>query len=74
MHVKSMRNGSINNFACEPIISDVPQNEPWIALVKRGACDFDVKLHNAFLKNAAAMVVYDREESVTLQDMRLTAC
>lgn len=33
-----------------------------------------MKLENAYARKAVAMVVYDREDSDTLEDMKLSAC
>ncbi|EEB17225.1 protein goliath precursor, putative [Pediculus humanus corporis] len=49
----------------------LPQ-EPWIALVKRGQCNFEVKVDNAFKHNASAVLVYNDRESATLDKMKLT--
>lgn len=46
--------------------------EPWIALVKRGQCNFEVKVENAFRHNASAVLVYNDRESPTLDKMKLT--
>lgn len=49
----------------------LPQ-EPWIALVKRGQCNFEVKVDNALRHNASAILVYNDRESPTLDKMKLT--
>ncbi|KAK6637142.1 hypothetical protein RUM44_007556 [Polyplax serrata] len=46
--------------------------EPWIALVKRGQCNFEVKAENALRHNASAILVYNDRESSTLDKMKLT--
>ncbi|CAL8079618.1 unnamed protein product [Orchesella dallaii] len=71
VHVKSIRNGTINHYGCDPIINE--PKEEWIALIKRGMCDFELKLENAYAKKAVGMIVYDREESESLEDMKLSA-
>ena len=43
---------------------------PWIALVRRGRCNFDDKLEAAFLNNASGLVVYNNKED-GLQKMTL---
>ncbi|XP_060561850.1 RING finger protein 150-like isoform X2 [Ruditapes philippinarum] len=35
----------------------IPKDEPWIALVKRGTCNFNEKVY--FARDAAAVIVYD---------------
>lgn len=47
--------------------------EPWIALVKRGQCNFEVKVENAFRHNASAVLVYNDRESPNLDKMKLTS-
>lgn len=48
-----------------------PQGEPWIALIKRGKCNFEVKVENAYRSNAVAVLVYNDRDSATLDKMRL---
>lgn len=43
---------------------------PWIALVRRGRCNFDDKLEAAVLNNASGLVVYNNKED-GLQRMTL---
>lgn len=51
----------------------LPQpGEPWIALIKRGRCNFEVKVDNAFKSNAAGVLVYNDRESQGLEKMKLT--
>ncbi|XP_063237773.1 E3 ubiquitin-protein ligase goliath-like isoform X2 [Bacillus rossius redtenbacheri] len=45
--------------------------EPWVALVRRGRCNFDVKVENAFRSNASAVVVYNDKDFPQLEKMRL---
>uniref|UniRef100_T1J3Y4 RING-type E3 ubiquitin transferase n=1 Tax=Strigamia maritima TaxID=126957 RepID=T1J3Y4_STRMM len=67
VHVKS-RNGT-SNMGCDyPFENLIPQ-EPWIALIKRGSCNFQTKILNSFRSNASGVVVYndhagDNEEAV----------
>lgn len=51
---------------------ELPQ-EPWIALVKRGQCNFEVKVENAYRHNASAVLVYNDRESPSLDKMKLTS-
>lgn len=57
------------NHGCSPPIN-VPQGEPWIALVRRGGCKFQDKiLYSAVHKNASAVVIYNNvpeEDLVTM--------
>lgn len=75
-----VRSGSNNDpTACTlPLITSstqdgtLPVSEPWIALIKRGECDFGVKVKNAVLSNASAVLVYnDLETSSGLEKMRI---
>ncbi|XP_063927590.1 E3 ubiquitin-protein ligase goliath-like [Zophobas morio] len=50
-----------------------PPGEPWIALVKRGRCNFEVKVENAFRSNAAGVLVYNDRDSSTLDKMKLSS-
>ena len=43
---------------------------PWIALVRRGRCNFDDKLEAAFVNNASGLIVYNNKED-GLQKMTL---
>lgn len=50
----------------------LPNNgEPWIALIKRGKCNFEVKVENAYRSNAVAVLVYNDRESSSLDKMKL---
>ncbi|KAL3266065.1 hypothetical protein HHI36_010252 [Cryptolaemus montrouzieri] len=50
-----------------------PPGEPWIALIKRGKCNFEVKVENAFRSNAAGVVVYNDRDSSNLDKMKLSS-
>lgn len=39
----------------------IPETGPWIALVKRGICNFNEKIHYAKLLKASAVVIYDNK-------------
>ncbi|XP_066246985.1 E3 ubiquitin-protein ligase goliath-like [Euwallacea similis] len=43
----------------------------WIALVKRGHCNFDVKVDNAFKSKASGVLVYNDRDSSSLDKMKL---
>ncbi|XP_075234439.1 ring finger protein goliath isoform X4 [Lycorma delicatula] len=47
-------------------------NEPWIALVKRGGCNFQVKVDNAFRSNASGIIVYNDRDKAVLEKMKLS--
>jgi hypothetical protein len=46
-------------------------SEPWIALIKRGDCEFGVKVKNAIDSNASAVLVYNNEEATALDRMSI---
>ncbi|XP_021954980.1 protein goliath [Folsomia candida] len=75
VHVRSRRtaDGKVNHYGCEPLDGPFP-DRPWIALIKRGNCNFDRKLENAQARNAVAMLVYDLEDRDTLEKMGLSNC
>jgi len=70
VHVVSA-NGS-SHHGCESAYDNVlpPLDVPWIALVRRGRCNFDEKLEAAFLNNASGLVVYNNKDD-GLQKMTL---
>ncbi|CAL8137711.1 unnamed protein product [Orchesella dallaii] len=68
VHVNSFKNGTINHYGCDPIL-DEPK-EDWIALVKRGMCDFQLKLENA--KKAVGIIVYDGGRNESLANMKIS--
>ncbi|XP_044737607.1 protein goliath-like isoform X2 [Chrysoperla carnea] len=52
-------------------ISELPPNKPWIALIKRGKCNFEDKVNNAHKSNAAGVLVYDDRDKDHLDRMKL---
>jgi hypothetical protein len=76
IHVRSK--DSKEPTACElPLITDstpdgkLPVSEPWIALIKRGDCEFGVKVRNAIASNASAVLVYNHVEATGLERMSI---
>lgn len=49
-----------------------PPGEPWIALIRRGRCNFEVKVDNAFRSKASGVVVYNDRDSPNLDKMKLS--
>jgi hypothetical protein len=48
-------------------------SERWIALIERGACNFQLKIHNAaIVSNASAVVVYNHQDDTSLITMKHT--
>lgn len=52
--------------------NNLPHNEPWIALVKRGGCNFQVKVDNAYRSNASGIIVYNDRDKTFLEKMKLS--
>ncbi|KAK7871610.1 hypothetical protein R5R35_001800 [Gryllus longicercus] len=72
--VPLLATGPGGGAACSPNVTaarGVPPGEPWIALVQRGGCNYDVKVENAWLLNASAVVIYNNDDSPALQKMPL---
>lgn len=46
--------------------------EPWVALIKRGKCNFEVKVDNAYRSFAAGVIIYNDRDSDSLDKMKLT--
>lgn len=57
VHVKAAINRTVNT-GCHAS-DNAPSDQPWIALVQRGDCKFDVKVYTAARSNASAVVVYN---------------
>jgi hypothetical protein len=76
IHVRSEWNE--NPTACTPPLithstedGKLPVSEPWIALIKRGECEFGDKMKNAIHNNASAVIVYNDREATDLDRMRI---
>lgn len=63
VHVSSSNHSSDNFYGCNNVDVDniPPQNESWIALVKKGRCSIDKKIANVLKLNASAMVIYNND-------------
>lgn len=77
VHVTSEKNPD-DHTGCElPFRSSLPDGrlpqpgEPWIALIKRGKCNFEAKVDNAFKSNAAGVLVYNDRDSSGLEKMKV---
>lgn len=76
VHVKSaMANGDDAlagcSFPLKPSYGEFPKDEPWIALVRRGRCNFQQKMEHAYNSNASGIIVYNDKDSPHLERMRL---
>lgn len=62
VYVRTLVNNS--ELGCGPFDKIVPKTGPWIALIKRGSCNFNEKIYFASKNNtAAAVIVYNYEGS-----------
>lgn len=69
VHVRS--DGCSLPFRSSSGSGELPR-EPWIALVRRGGCNFQLKVDNAHDSNAAGIIVYNDRDSSGLEKMKLT--
>jgi len=56
--------GLNSNLGCAGGVAnkhEIPKDEPWIALIRRGKCYFFNKIKLAELNNASAVVIYDNK-------------
>lgn len=74
IHVRS-ETGDEPFTACSlplrPSYGEFPVHERWIALVKRGKCNFQQKVENAFHSNASGIIVYNDKEMQNMEKMKL---
>eukprot|EP00795_Rhopilema_esculentum_P000399 gene399-10066_t len=53
-----------NEDWCKPVLPRIQNSlKPWIALIERGNCNFEVKILNAKAVNASAVVIFDNGSS-----------
>ncbi|XP_053399889.1 E3 ubiquitin-protein ligase RNF130-like [Mercenaria mercenaria] len=69
VQVQTLYNKS--ELGCSPLDpAIIPNDEPWIALVKRGTCNFNEKVYYAKILKALAVIVYDNksltEDGITM--------
>lgn len=50
---------------------DIPTGEPWVALVKRGNCNFEDKVAHVYSYNASGVIVYNDRDSINLDKMKI---
>ncbi|XP_060806172.1 E3 ubiquitin-protein ligase goliath-like isoform X2 [Amyelois transitella] len=79
VHVRaSGPGGERDHTGCTwPLLSAVAPNEslpkePWIALIRRGNCNFEVKVQHAWRANASAVLIYNDRDSPQLEKMKLS--
>ncbi|CAG5054295.1 unnamed protein product [Parnassius apollo] len=47
-------------------------SEPWIAVIRRGSCNFEIKVQNAWRANASAVLIYNDRDATSLEKMKLS--
>lgn len=47
-------------------------SEPWIAVMRRGSCNFEIKVQNAWKSNASAALIYNDRDTTVLEKMKLS--
>ncbi|XP_026736179.1 protein goliath isoform X3 [Trichoplusia ni] len=60
-----------------PLLSTAAPNdplpsEPWVAVIKRGSCNFEIKVNNAWRANATAVLIYNDRDTTLLEKMKLS--
>lgn len=77
IHVTDAHN-SDDHSACNDSLQDSfgnPLNTmtpPWIALIRRGGCDFEKKILNVFRHKASGVIIYNNMSGVELNYMKIT--
>lgn len=51
--------------------SKLPLTGGWIALIKRGSCNFEVKVKNVYSKGAVGAIIFNDKDSHTLDKMKI---
>ncbi|XP_028039318.1 protein goliath isoform X2 [Bombyx mandarina] len=70
--------GERDHTGCSwPLLSTTAPNEPlpqepWIALIRRGSCNFELKVQNAWRANATAVLIYNDRDAPDLDKMKLS--
>lgn len=55
-----------NEDWCRPVLPQIPgAYKPWIALIRRGNCNFVTKILNAKSVNASAVIIFDNDSSTS---------
>lgn len=76
VHVTS-RYDETDHTACTPYIrgtkgKDLPPAGTWVALIKRGNCNFEDKVKHAWMHKALGVIVYNDRDAGTLDKMKIT--
>lgn len=76
VHVTS-RDDKYDHTACDMrLVSSTGQplpsaDKPWIALIKRGGCNFEDKVKHAYEHKAIGVIVYNDRDANTLEKMKI---
>lgn len=75
VHVTS-RYDEHDHTACSPLITgtkgrELPPPGTWVALIKRGNCNFEDKVKHAWMHNALGVIVYNDRDSNQLDKMKI---
>ena len=70
VHVRS-RNGTAHH-GCDAEWENESPPQPWVALIRRGLCNFDLKVENAYRNNASAAIIYNYNEEPELHRIHLS--
>lgn len=79
VHVRAKgAGGERDHTGCTwPLISAIAPNdplpaEPWVAVMRRGSCNFEIKVQNAWRANATAVLIYNDRDTTLLEKMKLS--
>lgn len=70
VHVSS-KDDKDNHTGCDKNFADHNVNGKWIALIKRGHCNFEVKVKNAYDHKAVGVIIYNDKDSAALDKMKI---
>lgn len=74
VHITSSRDKADHSGCDEEMMGTLGgpiPNEPWIALIKRGKCNFEEKVKHAWVHNASGVIVYNDRDSINLDKMKI---
>jgi PA domain len=77
IHITDAHN-SADHSACNHTLQDSFGNSlasiatPWIALIRRGSCDFEKKILNVYRQKASGVIIYNNMSGVDLNYMKIT--
>ncbi|KPI98196.1 Protein goliath [Papilio xuthus] len=79
VHVRAVGpEGEKDHTGCKwPLLSSAAPGEPlptepWVAVIKRGNCNFEIKVNNAWRANATAVLIYNDRDAPDLEKMKLS--